>query len=555
MNLEKKQIKKFRIIEIILILACIFVMSLLFSTLFVKEHIVHKADEIDDGWYYLDGENKVKVCLPAEFEIQEGENFILYNDLLTHEYAGKTLATKGAQYNLRILVGEEILYQYQEYDFIRNTQMKAKINCIAKIPENVKDESIALCFTGIKDGVCKISQVYVGNGPEVMHHVWIEFSITMGTVTIMAVWGVIAIAIAFFLKNHGMREYRFINVGFFLFLCGLWCLTDTSFIQEHTPYPSLICTISFYAFMLMSIPILYFVRNTGDLKKYKIIDVLIVLFSLNAVCQGLLNYAGFFEFIDMLFITHLLLVIGVSILIWILIREYLKERSDELKTILVAFAMLAASGVLALVLYWLFKIPYYGNIYEVGIVIFVIVLICGLIITMTDNILYKAEIQAYQRMAKEDKMTGLGNRRAFDDFNNVFTQNITEYDNALLIFMDLNGLKIINDTYGHSVGDELIIASANCIRKAFGEKGTCYRLGGDEFCTIILNPTQTEEELLNALDKEIQNYNHCNNKYHISIARGMAWLKQHDGSIMTISDWKYQADQKMYENKGWQRRL
>ena len=36
-----------------------------------------------------------------------------------------------------------------------------------------------------------------------------------------------------------------------------------------------------------------------------------------------------------------------------------------------------------------------------------IVLICGLIITMTDNILYKAEIQAYQRMAKEDKMTGL----------------------------------------------------------------------------------------------------------------------------------------------------
>ena len=109
----------------------------------------------------------------------------------------------------------------------------------------------------------------------------------------------------------------------------------------------------------------------------------------------------------MLFITHLLLVIGVSILIWILIREYLKERSDELKTILVAFAMLAASGVLALVLYWLFKIPYYGNIYEVGIVIFVIVLICGLIITMTDNILYKAEIQAYQRMAKEDKMTGL----------------------------------------------------------------------------------------------------------------------------------------------------
>ena len=164
--------------------------------------------------------------------------------------------------------------------------------------------------------------------------------------------------------------------------------------------------------------------------------------------------------------------------------------------------------------------------------------------------------QAVKEQAITDGMTGLYNRRYFEEYiKKEAIRAMRQKQKFTFIGLDLDHLKQINDTYGHSVGDELIIASANCIRKAFGEKGTCYRLGGDEFCTIILNPTQTEEELLNALDKEIQNYNHCNNKYHISIARGMAWLKQHDGSIMTISDWKYQADQKMYENKGWQRRL
>ena len=554
MNLENDKTTKFRIIEIFLIAMSFFVIMLLFMSSFVKEHTVHKAGMISDGWYYMEDGEKIEVTLPVEFEMNEGEEFILYHDSAENLYAGQTIATKGAQYNLKILCGNEVLYEYKEYDFPRNAQMKSKINCIAEIPEAIKNNALSLHFTGTKDGVCKITNIYIGAGPEVMHHVWLEFAITMGTVTIMAVWAVIAFAISFFLKNRGMKEHRFVNVGSFLFLCGLWCLTDTSFIQEHTPYTSLVCIISFYAFMLMAIPILYFVRNTKDLKKYKSVDGLIVLFSMNAICQGILNYAEIFEFIDMLIVTHILLLIGVSTLIWILIREYLKEKSDELRTILAAFAMLAASGVFALFLYWLFEIPYYGNIYEVGIIVFVIALICGLITTMTDNILYKAEMQAYQRMAKEDKMTGLGNRRAFDDFINMFTKNITEYENALLIFMDLNGLKVTNDTYGHCVGDELIIASANCIRKAFGEKGTCYRLGGDEFCTVILNPTQTEEELMSVLDKEIQNYN-MNSKYHISIARGMSWIKQEDGSFQTISDWKYQADQKMYTNKGWQKRL
>lgn len=549
---EKEEVNKFRIIELILIAATVLIMGLLISSSLVKEHVVHKSDEVT-GWYYLDGEEKVEITFPVKVNVEEGQELILYHDTLASECPGYMLVTKGAQYDLKILCGDTVLYEYEEYDFVRNAQMKSKINCTAQLPLDAGQEVVTLHFTGNEDGVCRISQIYVGHGPEVMHHVWAEFSITVGTVTIMAVWGVIAIAVALFLRSRKMQDHRFVNVGCFLFLCGLWCLTDTPFVQEHIAYTSLVCEISFYAFMLMAVPMLYFLRNTAELKKYKIIDVLIVLFSLNAIVQGVLNYLDVFEFIEMLFVTHVLLISGVSIMVYILIKEYRKEKSKELQTILAAFAMLAASGVIALLLYWLFEISYYGNIYEFGILVFVIALICGLIITMADNVLYKVEMQVYQRMAKEDKLTGMGNRRAFDELIGLFSKHVNEYDDAALIFMDLNNLKKINDTYGHSVGDEVLIASANCIRTAFGEKGSCFRLGGDEFCAVLLNPSQTEEELFHVLDREIEKYNK-NSKYRMSIARGMASIKTEDGTLRSISDWKYLADQKMYENKGWQRR-
>lgn len=554
MNSGKEQVSYFRTIEVFLIMINIVVMVLILSSVLMPEQIVKQAAPVAEGWYLLEDGEKIAVDLPARIPAKQGEEIVLYHDTLANEHRGEFISTKGAQYDLKIFCGDSLLYEYEEYDFIRNAQMKSKVNCTGQIPKEMDDQVVSVHMTGCEHEECKFSEVYVGNAREIMQHNFKEFVITGAIVVIMAVWVIIAFAVAIFLRSRKMGDHRFINVGCFLLLCGVWCLTDAPFLQEHLPYPSLVCVISFYAFMLMAVPMLYFVKHTSGMQKYKVIDVLIVLFSLNAIGQGILNYLGIFEFIEMLFVTHLLLISGVAVLVVLLVREYLREQSKELKTILTAFAILAGSGILALVLYWLFEISYYGTIYEIGILVFVIALIGGLIMTMADNIIYKAEMQAYQRMAKEDKLTGLGNRRAFDEFINVFSKQIDEYDNAALIFMDLNGLKKINDTYGHSVGDELIIASANCIKKAYGEKGSCYRLGGDEFCTIILNPTQSEEELFRILDKEIQNYNY-NSRYRISIARGMSCIRMEDGTLQTISDWKYHADQKMYENKGWQVRV
>lgn len=306
--------------------------------------------------------------------------------------------------------------------------------------------------------------------------------------------------------------------------------------------------------MLLPVPMLHFVRNTGGMEKYRILDWLIYACYINAIIQGLLNYFHVFEFVQMLFVTHLLLVIGVAVSVYLLVREYREKRSREIRTILWAFVMVSLGGVLSLLQYWLLEIPFYEVLFELGILIFIFLILSGVVITMTDNIRFKTAVTVYQRLALEDRLTGMKNRRAFEEYLVEIQKNADTYENVALIFMDLNQLKYINDNFGHSIGDEALIASARCVENAFGGEGNCYRIGGDEFCTVLLNPKRSEEECFSALDQEIQQYNQSS-RYQISIARGLSYLRDEDGKLKTISNWKYEADLNMYKNKGRIKRL
>ena len=83
-----------------------------------------------------------------------------------------------------------------------------------------------------------------------------------------------------------------------------------------------------------------------------------------------------------------------------------------------------------------------------------------------------------------DDLTQLYNRK-------MYNENLQEYDNSKLqtnmvfLSVDVNGLKIVNDTLGHDAGDELIIGVADCLRQCFSQYGRVYRLGGDEFAAVI----------------------------------------------------------------------
>ena len=95
-------------------------------------------------------------------------------------------------------------------------------------------------------------------------------------------------------------------------------------------------------------------------------------------------------------------------------------------------------------------------------------------------------------------------------------------DNFTVFVFDINGLKAVNDTYGHDEGDELIVSAARCIEKAVGDFGRCYRVGGDEF-TVVTNMKKEEtKEVLSRLEEESNLWSEKKSSYPLSIAPGYA---------------------------------
>jgi diguanylate cyclase (GGDEF)-like protein len=94
--------------------------------------------------------------------------------------------------------------------------------------------------------------------------------------------------------------------------------------------------------------------------------------------------------------------------------------------------------------------------------------------------------QALHEVATHDRLTGLLNRAAiFDYLTNDVTERRLSGETVAVLFIDLDGLKPINDTYGHDVGDQAIVATADALRETIGDFGMVGRLGGDEFLVIL----------------------------------------------------------------------
>ncbi len=108
------------------------------------------------------------------------------------------------------------------------------------------------------------------------------------------------------------------------------------------------------------------------------------------------------------------------------------------------------------------------------------------------NIMARSLKDLYQRltlMATHDPLTGLMNRRAFEEqLKQLLNQNRRYRQVFVVALVDIDHFKVVNDTYGHPIGDAVLIHIANILSQSLRECDSCYRYGGEEF-TILLPMT------------------------------------------------------------------
>jgi diguanylate cyclase (GGDEF)-like protein/PAS domain S-box-containing protein len=161
-----------------------------------------------------------------------------------------------------------------------------------------------------------------------------------------------------------------------------------------------------------------------------------------------------------------------------------------------------------------------------------------------------------RHLAYHDKLTGLGNRDLFNEDMNAFLkeQNLALGKKAALLFLDLDGFKHVNDTLGHSAGDELLVETAKRIRVCLRDADAAYRFGGDEFVVFIPEIGSVQQavivadRILSAIREsyEVTTDSQKRMRVEIGVSIGVAMMPDHGKEASAITK---SADIAMYCSK------
>lgn len=155
-----------------------------------------------------------------------------------------------------------------------------------------------------------------------------------------------------------------------------------------------------------------------------------------------------------------------------------------------------------------------------------------------------------ENMSKQDELTGVYNRRGFFDTANARIKHAKNKDKkAILIFADMDNLKLVNDQYGHDDGDFALRGIAEILTDSMRASDIVARIGGDEFAAVaITERTMDPSVICNRIKEICERFNADSGKpYYVGVSVGYAEFDC--GSNVEIETYLDMADERLYENK------
>ena len=161
-----------------------------------------------------------------------------------------------------------------------------------------------------------------------------------------------------------------------------------------------------------------------------------------------------------------------------------------------------------------------------------------------------ADLEQFQNLYRRDSLTGLYNRRGYEHFLRIlYSRSKEENRHFTIVSIDMDGLKYINDNFGHAEGDAALTRLSVVLAELVQEDEICARTGGDEFMVLLYyNKEGREEQFVKELYKLLEEEQNRNPKpYPVHASVGYCCVSK--SSDMSLAACAQLADSRMYENK------
>lgn len=464
-----------------------------------------------------------------------------YSRRVPEELKGElVLAVSGYHSMVKVLAeGKEIYFSEDPY------RENGIFWSFIRLPDTIRGQTLTLQFFGYEDGTVRgiNPRIYLGEHNVVFLRILQEniMETLIGTIITLVGVSVCVTGILIRKRVNAATRKGLLALGNFIFLTGIWMITDSRILQFVTGRAALITLVSFLSFMLMPYFILIFI---GEMMIYKKKSIMLFgrLYLLNAAVCLFCYIFRILPLYKTLLSVHILIVVSIGLIVKNGILEIRNFKNKEMKKIMMGMLLMIAFGIAALICFYVNNSLNYSLLYGAGIALFILCLLGAAADRLRYYFITSASAEEYQKIAHIDNMTRMGNRMAF-----AKQQAGSRWqENKSCIIMDINNLKAANDKYGHREGDSLIIDAAECIQTAFGGIGKCYRIGGDEFAVLL--DTSSEETILWGIEKMQQQAELKSNGRRVPVEIAYGYAIQGE-NITSFEELFHAADTKMYERK------
>jgi diguanylate cyclase (GGDEF)-like protein len=448
--------------------------------------VQEQVSVLDSGWN-LEGAavSLHDTDLPARLDINAGEPYTASRILDEDFHEEQVLLIRSSMQQLEVSVGADLIFTSSQPQRSRNVHLlapPASLWHLVRIPAGSAGKVLSLrmsspvaAFSGLVNPV-----LYASGQALIYHLVRQEFPAFVLTFWLMLI-GLIFLIIHLFVYRQS--DNRLYYLGLFTLAMSLWILSETRMLQLFVSNRFLIGGLSYLLVTFMPIPFIFYLKNIILTGYARILNLFSLLFSLLLAVNLTLQLAGAAHFIESMPITLVsLIILGMSV-VFMLIREGFTQGNPAARKFGQYALVLMFFSVLEIGVFFFGVFDFTSSFLRIGIIVFFVFLVLDTIGYINDLLVKKQEAKLFEKMAFTDMLTGILNRNAFERD----VQHLQDPASGIpfrLILLDLNGLKGINDQWGHKQGDNAIIETSRALHAAFGQSGTCYRISGDEFAVI-----------------------------------------------------------------------
>lgn len=510
------------------------------------------SQPINENWTVTiaeTGESELLTLPTNYYDIQPNQTAVLKHKLPTEFKMGATLLLRTSQQSIKVYMNDVELYKYPSDD---KTPPFGKTMGSAwhfvRLPQNYPDQQLTIEVSSPYKSYSTVLNE-VAFGTKASHVFKLLGTYLLGTIIgiVLMIAGLIFVITYFFMYKLSGKRSDILYLAIFSILCGIWIISEGRLLQIVYNNPFFNYMLSFLSLYFITIPLCFFVLQNNAITEKRAIHLLLCAHFIIVLACILLQLSSLVDFIDSVPIFHLLMLIEACYMVFISYKH--RKQSKSLRVFLASFLIVSLTAILDI-------ISYYGannhlatgTFTQFGILIFTVTIIINAGKEYVQFSHSAAVTQAFKKLAYTDIMTGLKNRTAFQECLDEIETKTEFLDTVSIAIGDVDGLKQINDTYGHKSGDDVIKKAADVLQFAFSKLGDVYRIGGDEFVVIMFSATTEQcDEALSRLEEEVEQYNETNGVLDFSIAVG---IKHYEPGVDTnITDLFNRADSDMYNTK------